>query len=1859
MTSTTPRSNSTSGTPSSLSSSSPPSQSPNFRNQPIPPLSPNPQPTTVSSNSTVVTMNNNRTPDMMPPEGTKSAPTKFKGDPDEVKPFLRRFNQLCSAYNVTEDDRCERILEYVCHTVKRFIEGLTSYRAINWTQLQKDILEFYDADLSETRYKVHNLRDLVKQWRNTPINDLAGWKKYQRKFITIAGWLRDKGSITREEEATYFWHGIYKRLRHKVEARLIAKSPKPDLTKAFPIRDIKEIADGIFERNRFDYNLVDSDSDVPEFGNISDSEDSDSGDSSDNEREESDDEEEFQLKAIKRKRALKKTNKKAERVKDKHSKRTETKKTARKTTDKKEKNTHDEVEQMIDQLGKMNISDPVYARTYYKAIKMDPDVVRCVPAPNIQAPRAPFRNSYNNAPSSRPVVQSTFNAPMTPQGPLKCFGCGEAGHSIKNCAQISDMINKGVLTRNSFGRLRDKNGQFIPRNAEESFVDAVKRLSEGLSHYIALNSPNSENSCSEYYITDSDRNEYDSDMDNDAHVMAAERVPKKTTTARREVLDGVYMPPPSHSKGKENKVPKGPNKTEPFKVRTGGPIEIIRNDSSSPEPFVPQQVPVDVRTPRIIRDDVVMGDSTNQPKQKSDPRSKPRIYGEDNRQVNPKPKPVARQSELTSTVENTQIVKHILDAPVTLKIREILGSSRELTDQLAHMMKRKNVKSNETPAHVNLNSAFLPFSDKADLIVVPLQIGNRDILAIVDTGSQLNIVKRKIFDTYLTHLPMDPSKTLTMNDANGGSGLLKGYVSNVQLTCGSVTTAGNFYMGDSVPFDLLLGRPWQRDNLVSIDERLQGTYLIFRNIGEPEVKFELRVQRIKDYKSIYNFCAVEQPAETLETTENINYSEEIQIKTYPSQNRTYLAEMGNSGTDSDSDANPDPDHVLGITMHADMELGPSHDVLTACEHYTIKSVPQDENSKPQDPESSAQEQEHDARMEHPHLDTNSHALETFRAETTPIKYSVNLEPLQFLSLAIIIAFIIGPITIYSIVHSILNKVQAQWKKIYKKARADEYFERNGLQSQQSQTNPEMGTPATSTVTHNATLPSSTPFPLHLPLVYVPTNHPVPAPDTRFKYSTSNIDIERHKSLVNRAITLLPHDPQYHAAVISTPISIRFPPSTEHDDPLVEHGVFIDASFIQISPDTEPHPAVRSGHLFYSFFPQPFVGVDKIVRACSLADCECIQDTHQADRKITDPFPAPPAPDTNPVHPTSTLPIVRTTGSFNDGPSTLRVPTFHANQSKFERIQPTLSARPSTPISPDDDIPSNNAHIFLFTTSHTTSTDHESVTNELGKRKREESLPTSTSTSTRTNAGSPPPLISVPFPTPTHPPTPLRPTVPPHDEQKAQKTKFNYVKKASWAGMGLDDDEDEVGDDNEIDELYEAVSERLARMQITDELTRHMPEETPAYRHYVPMQDPHRSGPPVLPASNDRRVKYYEMKTTESPTDSFNDAQSTVLRQHGVTIFHPPPPTLPILIPPRGLHVPPLNPGNYPIRLHTEVIYHGTVDNHPLKHRELTLMCDADMLMSRDYSTDEREMANKFIAAAIAIAKQDEPAVGHMYSPEKSLFIARLANEPERPRLANLPALSSPQLIRMDEDPYIIDAYRCYIHNPSLLDAPHFEDVKRDIRQFLGQPSTPKDDPDHPHPQHDIDDDDDEDGDDSAYWPPSCDSKMLDNTWVPRIRTLRAIRRLINEGIRFLAKLLLTQKWRDRVDCLMNDTRHYFFYHCHIFRYIDNSRQVLYQGFYQRCVHLDYSQPTPKERLPLTPLNPLITADEDEFLAQAANIFEINQLTDLVNAIRRFRGQFLPHEDDARALLAAMYLDPDSYMDNHGARRAIIWRDSDL
>jgi len=195
-------------------------------------------------------------------------------------------------------------------------------------------------------------------------------------------------------------------------------------------------------------------------------------------------------------------------------------------------------------------------------------------------------------------------------------------------------------------------------------------------------------------------------------------------------------------------------------------------------------------------------------------------------------KPTPRQSAVSAHVDPLAVLTRLLSTPVQLQVGEVLGVSQELSGLLNESIKLKAGKS-------VVASSFITRT-RGILIRLQMECDGNPITAIIDTGSQLNIVSRTIWKSAIKR-PMDIAKTLSMNDANGGEGVLRGLIQHVPLTCGQVHTEANLYVGDHVPFQLLLGRPWQRGNYVSIDERMEGTYLVFKDSDNLEPRYEIMV----------------------------------------------------------------------------------------------------------------------------------------------------------------------------------------------------------------------------------------------------------------------------------------------------------------------------------------------------------------------------------------------------------------------------------------------------------------------------------------------------------------------------------------------------------------------------------------------------------------------------------------------------------------------------------------------------------------------------------------------------------------------------------------------------------------------------------------------------------------------------------------------------------------------------------------------------------------------------------------------------------------------------------------------------------
>ncbi|KAK7000721.1 hypothetical protein R3P38DRAFT_2560447 [Favolaschia claudopus] len=522
-------------------------------------------------------------------------------------------------------------------------------------------------------------------------------------------------------------------------------------------------------------------------------------------------------------------------------------------------------------------------------IKRPPSRAFNRPEPAKAAVPATYPNNIPLGPSA-PTIDGGQNP--------TCFGCNELGHRISECRQVTGLLDKGIVKHDETnGRLVLANGNRIRRLAGESLVKAAERMGNDTAPRVMLGyvdtTPTRWNAVQSFYqqahayieeissdsaaSEDETRTDSSSDSNSESeifltmprrvhtpYVMPAERTESSTRKARHEVFDGVYPPKrprlrPGEMRDLEDSKEgstKGPQKraSEPKtppapalpEVAAGAAgVPTPRKDSNAEKPsatatrkpsFEHGTRPVDARKVRITEPaDEEMKDVQQSNKKHSHKAESQTVKGD------PAIKSAGRQSELSGTVDTKQVMDRILDTEVKLSLREIMVTSKDLRTEFQDLVKVKNVKAvllGGTRDGAIIANLGWPRREGILIQIDMKTPEGREINAIIDTGSQLDVVRQDVAAKIIRR-PVDMNQITSMNDANGGKGHLQGWIKDVEFTCGDASTVTDLWVAQRAPFTLLLGRPWQRGNLVSIDERDEGTYLIFKDRETRRPRFEL------------------------------------------------------------------------------------------------------------------------------------------------------------------------------------------------------------------------------------------------------------------------------------------------------------------------------------------------------------------------------------------------------------------------------------------------------------------------------------------------------------------------------------------------------------------------------------------------------------------------------------------------------------------------------------------------------------------------------------------------------------------------------------------------------------------------------------------------------------------------------------------------------------------------------------------------------------------------------------------------------------------------------------------------------------
>jgi hypothetical protein len=117
-----------------------------------------------------------------------------------------------------------------------------------------------------------------------------------------------------------------------------------------------------------------------------------------------------------------------------------------------------DIEALIKQLNAMSIDDLGYAALVFRALKMDPDIMKVIRPPVfVSQPRIPNTPMFPRpAQAYQPSQQPHMNPrppplrsyQQVPPNSSTCYACGVSGHQMTTCPGLQELINRGVVAKN-------------------------------------------------------------------------------------------------------------------------------------------------------------------------------------------------------------------------------------------------------------------------------------------------------------------------------------------------------------------------------------------------------------------------------------------------------------------------------------------------------------------------------------------------------------------------------------------------------------------------------------------------------------------------------------------------------------------------------------------------------------------------------------------------------------------------------------------------------------------------------------------------------------------------------------------------------------------------------------------------------------------------------------------------------------------------------------------------------------------------------------------------------------------------------------------------------------------------------------------------------------------------------------------------------------------------------------------------------------------------------------------------------------------------------------------------------------------
>ncbi|VDB87575.1 unnamed protein product [Peniophora sp. CBMAI 1063] len=844
----------------------------------------------------------------LPLPGSKRAPTRFTGRFDNVSSWLELYEDMCAKYGVTDPDQmCRGLTRYCTRKVREVIEAIPAYQNRDWPRLYQEIEHLYDADFYDEQYQVSDLQEFVDKMVTRKMGKLSSYKKYSREFIRRAGRMKNNGTISEYDYLRFFWMGINPNLRKDVRDHLVLTYPNHNKKRPWSIEQINEMVGVLLRRGAFDNILqddLDDDSEVPA------SEEESSASGSDDEKESDKSKKKKKSKVVERTRKTPSARVATVRA---DSLAAATEKLDRRNRREVEDLVAEMAPLPRTDPSyavlyyKAATRDETIKQFWPRPITDADDVPGAAKGKTAKGFLAQSYAATANAEQPRdapPHQQRTTWQQRSSNTDPDCYGCGDPGHRLQQCPEVNDLLQRKIIQYQN-GRLAHANGAPIRRRVGEKIAQAARRehaahnsgstaekVSAAVSNYVGLVASwessedadsGSEDEAEGGFVgmaaiqdaSDSD------DLEDEISAMVFEAT-EATTTKKKKYAPGASGHRTRSSTGTATRKPaKDLEEFEMAARKKSGrttsriPGETRAHPRSTGNKGKARDGSGEQKTTRFANvevqqvpsaEDVLMVDPENDENFLDD------MEAIDELSDSFDPMPVTGESHTEKVDEGAQTQRAAQRAAEIRRER-----AREVEDGGEPEPKPKSrPRVSAISATADCDSAYDAFLDKTlnislrDLIVLSDYVQNRLVKDCKKKSGDVaksipKVLATKLLARGFASMGRSPARgellefevvvnrreKISLEVAHGETVDLHGLVQDVPLALGgAIHTQASFYrMDHPVNYQLLLGRPWQRSNMVNIEERQNGTYLVFRD-GQDRITYDILVTPV-DRDTVY------------------------------------------------------------------------------------------------------------------------------------------------------------------------------------------------------------------------------------------------------------------------------------------------------------------------------------------------------------------------------------------------------------------------------------------------------------------------------------------------------------------------------------------------------------------------------------------------------------------------------------------------------------------------------------------------------------------------------------------------------------------------------------------------------------------------------------------------------------------------------------------------------------------------------------------------------------------------------------------------------------------------------------------------